>query len=357
MLIQDESPAAAPAAVSGTSQKLLQLLRKRLRQLARVTLVLAIGLAVAAAALAIWWSTSLNGLPDIGDPFDVAAFRAFRVPDDQNAFAFLRRASEKLTPIAGWRGGGRPERVRSSPGRSRIRRCGSGLGRIARRSSCFSRGPNNPTPRTRPEIPRQRRVMGGLDHAGISRGEQARRERRHGGRLGLSSGGPPHDHPHADGGEARISVISPGGRAVCLQRRLTDWATEPRTTTAQLHTALDEVLENEPKPEWDIFAVKYGYLELMGAIERPMPLSAQQEIEGEWTFGLGDMALSPTWSGQLEAARRLPPARARTQPARPAAALCPVPGARGNPRAAAAETGRLGEVLFPDLNKPDDEGQ
>ena len=82
------------------------MLRKRLRQLARVTLVLAICLAVAASAFAIWWLTSLNGLPDIGDPFDVAAFRAFRVPDDQNAFAFLRRANEKLTPIRG--GGKRP---------------------------------------------------------------------------------------------------------------------------------------------------------------------------------------------------------------------------------------------------------
>src|SRR5271154_604266 len=101
MLIQQESPAPAPAAVSRTSQKLLQLLRKRHRQLARVTLVLAIGFAVAAAAFAIWWSTSLNGLPDIGDPFDVAAFRAFGLPDEQNAFIYLRRASEKLTPIVG----------------------------------------------------------------------------------------------------------------------------------------------------------------------------------------------------------------------------------------------------------------
>ena len=100
MVIQNESP--APAAVSDTSQKLLQLLRKRLRQLARVTLVLAIGFSFAAAAFAIWWLTSLNGLPDIGDPFDVAAFRAFSVPDDQNAFTFLRRANEKLTPIRGW---------------------------------------------------------------------------------------------------------------------------------------------------------------------------------------------------------------------------------------------------------------
>ena len=52
-----------------------------------------------------------NGLPDIGDPFDVAAFRSFRLPDDQNAFTYLRRASEKLTNLSamvGWDG--------SSPG-------------------------------------------------------------------------------------------------------------------------------------------------------------------------------------------------------------------------------------------------
>ena len=89
-----------------------------------------------------------------------------------------------------------------------------------------------------------------------------------------------------------------------LQRRLTDWATGPRTTISQLRTALEVVLENEPKPEWDLFAVKYGYLELMGALERPIPLSALQEIEGEWTFRLGDMSLSPEMVGQLEAARR-----------------------------------------------------
>jgi hypothetical protein len=89
-----------------------------------------------------------------------------------------------------------------------------------------------------------------------------------------------------------------------LQRRLTDWATDPRTTPAQLHTALDEVLKNEPNLDWDISAIKYGYLEVMREIERPIPLSVLQVIEGEWTFGLGDMALSPTMIEYLEAARR-----------------------------------------------------
>ena len=88
----------SPAAVSGTSSKTLQLLRKRLRQLLRVMLVLTICLAVAARALAIWWLNSLNGLPDIGDPFDVAAFRTFSLPDDQNAFTFFRRAWKAVEP-------------------------------------------------------------------------------------------------------------------------------------------------------------------------------------------------------------------------------------------------------------------
>src|SRR4051794_13251989 len=88
----------SPAAVSGPSSKTLQLLRKRLRQLGRVLLVVTIGLAVAAGALAIWWLNSLNGLPDIGDPFDVAAFRTFSLPDDQNAFTFFRRAWKAVEP-------------------------------------------------------------------------------------------------------------------------------------------------------------------------------------------------------------------------------------------------------------------
>ncbi len=93
------TPAECPAAVSGPSSKTLQLLRKRLRHLGRVLLAVTIGLAVAAGALAIWWLNSLNWLPDIGDPFDVAEFRTFRIPDEQNAFTLVRRANQKVTPM------------------------------------------------------------------------------------------------------------------------------------------------------------------------------------------------------------------------------------------------------------------
>ena len=63
------------------------------------------------------------------------------------------------------------------------------------------------------------------------------------------------------------------------------------------------MLKNEPNPDWDISAIKYAYLEVMREIEQPMPLFVQQEM-ADWTFGLGDMALSPTMIDYLKAARR-----------------------------------------------------
>jgi CubicO group peptidase (beta-lactamase class C family) len=93
MLTRHESP--SPEAVSGASLKMLPSLRKRLRQQLRATLVLAIPLAVAAAALAIWWPRSLNGIPDIGGPHDVEASRALRIPDDQTAFLGTGVPTEK----------------------------------------------------------------------------------------------------------------------------------------------------------------------------------------------------------------------------------------------------------------------
>ncbi len=46
----------------------------------------------------LWWATQLLGLPDIGDPFDVKAFRAMTIPDDRNAFVLYRQAAGLLRP-------------------------------------------------------------------------------------------------------------------------------------------------------------------------------------------------------------------------------------------------------------------
>jgi len=48
----------------------------------------------------LWWATQLSGLPDIGDPFDVAEFRSSSIPDDRNAFVLYRQAATLLK--SGW---------------------------------------------------------------------------------------------------------------------------------------------------------------------------------------------------------------------------------------------------------------
>jgi hypothetical protein len=293
----------SPAAVSGSSSKTLQLLRKRLRQLRRVVVVLVACIAVATMVLAIWWLNSLNGLPDIGDPFDVAEFRAFRIPDDQNAFAFLRRAIEKLTPIRGGSWAERPypddPKFSWSIAKPKLREW-AGENREA--LELFLQGADRPDAAQPAGDPTTRRGLDNLDNVAFLEGSRRQESGDTAGAwncyravLRMIT------HIRRRGSTAQR--YSARAASVGLQRRLTDWATDPRTTPAQLHTALDEALKNEPNPDWDISAIKYAYLELM-EIERPIPLSLLQVIEGEWTFRLGDMALSPTMIEYLEAARR-----------------------------------------------------
>jgi hypothetical protein len=65
----------------------------RLRR--RVAVIILIMLALFVAFLT-WQYTSLRGLPDIGDPFDVAAFSAVQVRDEDNAYVFYRQAVAKF---------------------------------------------------------------------------------------------------------------------------------------------------------------------------------------------------------------------------------------------------------------------
>src|SRR5262245_49201204 len=291
----------SPVAVSGKPSKMVELLRKRLRQLLRVIVVLAACVAVAATALAIWWLNSLNGLPDIGDPFGVAAFRAFRIPDDQNAFAFPRRAHERFTPIR-WGEGLYPDAPRFSWSiADPASREWAGENREA--LELFLQGADQPDASLPAGEPTADMVLGDLTWLAFLEGSRRQESGDTAGAwdchravLRMIT------HMRRRGGP--LQRYSAKRANPTLQRRLADWAADPRTTIPQLHTALEEVLRNEPNSDWDLFAIKSGYLELMREIEQPMPLRIEQEIEGRWTFGLGDMALSPAMIDGLEAARR-----------------------------------------------------
>lgn len=288
MIIQSESPGPAPAAVSGTWQKLLQLLRKRLRQLARVTLILTICVAVAASALAIWWLTSLNGLPNIDDPFDVAAFRTFSLPDDQNAFTFFQRAWKALgtVPNIDWSETNPEFRAFVEVNRPAVELIIKGTEQVDGIS-----GPvGEPLPgESNSDCPPLQALSGGM--IGILLTEGRLREDRgdmagawdcYRAALRMTA--------HVRRRErlkdrARISLWLPS-----LRKDLATWAADTRTTIHQLRRALEEVDECRPTPEWDTFTLKVEYLDLMRFLDRRF-VPPQEQVEEEWTYRLGDMQL------------------------------------------------------------------
>jgi hypothetical protein len=54
---------------------------------------------VAVSAFLCWWASSLNGLPNVGDPFDVSEFDRVSVPDEDNAFVLYRQARDRFEPL------------------------------------------------------------------------------------------------------------------------------------------------------------------------------------------------------------------------------------------------------------------
>ncbi len=71
--------------------------RSRRRVLGTVIFLIAM-----VAAPPIWWKTQLAGLPDIGEPFDIATFRTLAIPDDRNAFVLYRQAAALQKPLASY---------------------------------------------------------------------------------------------------------------------------------------------------------------------------------------------------------------------------------------------------------------
>ena len=279
--------------VSGKPSKAVELLRKRLRQLLRVVVVLAACVAVAATALAIWWLNSLNGLPDIGDPFDVAAFRAFRVPDDQNAFTFLGRAQETLTPspssvAPSWSEADAKARAWVEANRQAI--------------ALFQQGAEQADAAN----PAGDSVVNGQRLALLVLLEGDRRQER-----GDTAGAwecfravlRMATHTNRRGSLLQRQDLDAYWNGL-LQKRLETWSADPRTTIPQLRNALDEVLLNEPRPEWDSFAIKAAYLEMMRALEQPVAPVIENKVGWESDLRLGDMQLSADLIDHLDAARR-----------------------------------------------------
>ncbi len=65
------------------------------RRIGRLHVALAALALAGSTAFVTWWNTSLYGLPDVGDPFDVAAFGQ-PIPDETNAYILYKQAAALL---------------------------------------------------------------------------------------------------------------------------------------------------------------------------------------------------------------------------------------------------------------------
>jgi hypothetical protein len=293
----EEAAVAPPKAVSTASQKMLQLLRKRLRQL----LWCILGLALAAGVFAIWWLTSLSGLPDIGDPFDVAVFKSSQSPDDQNGVVFFQRALEKLTPLPEV-----PYAAKSTATTGSWSKLDPKLQRWVEAN--------------RPAI---ELLQQGADRSDVIWGpaDEFFWQRfpivNPGGLLWLAlvEGGRRAETGDLAGawdcyravlratthlrrrGNVTLRFIVNTFHAH-LRRRLADWAADPKTTIPQLRRALDEAILGQPRLEWDVVSLKLEYIHLMDLLEQPR-YSLHRPIDEDLTYRIGDFQVPDDWAMYL----------------------------------------------------------
>jgi hypothetical protein len=302
MLAQDESP--APGAVSGTSRKLLRLLRKRLRQLLRATLVLAIGLAFLAGALEIWRGVSLLLLPDIGDPFDVAAFRAVRIPEDRDAAFLLREAEERvsrrmpnlsfaarrLAPAYQWSAAAPELRDWVTANRDAL--------------ELFRDASERPDATVHPALHRDHFILSIGDLVPLAFFEASRLEQR--GEMAEAW------NWYRAIFRVKLHVMRRGPifwrwiayrNCSSLRTRITAWAADPRTNVLLIRRALDDILAGEPKSEWDAFSLKADYLDMIAELAKDWG-PAQQGEEEDQIVRIGGERLPPALGWIPYAAKR-----------------------------------------------------
>jgi hypothetical protein len=279
-----ETPARTQPAASPASSRLVCLLRSRLRQLLFAAAALTVVLAVGAAAFTAWWLNSLNGLPDVGDPFDVAAFCALQTPDEENSFLLLRQALYKLAPL--------PELPRTA-----------GAGGL-------TGGWSTAHPKLQGWVNANREALqlfvGATGKAdGIAHSPRQSYSRRNDYvrpillvRLALLEGSRRQERGDIAGAwECYRAIlrtttlfrrrgdmyerVRANGLHGLLRPALASWSADPRTTTVQLRRALDEVIASEPRAEWDAFSLKLEYLDVMQFLERPAATMDQSHWESD----------------------------------------------------------------------------
>jgi hypothetical protein len=239
-------------------------------------------------ALPAWWATQLMGLPDIGEPFDVAAFRARTIPDDRNAFVLYRQAVALFRPLKWSDTSGSLSvdlHTRWSTAVPEVRRWAE---RNREALVLYRRGADRPDALD----PAHKSVGGYLEFAALRPFQ----------RLALLEASRLEEQGDMAGAWAwyrtylrTIHHVGHYGRPYrrreaqtwhdALRRRSTEWAADPRTTPAQLHQALDDVVACEALLPSESYVLRAEYLSVNQMLDARR--NAASRRPPPWLLSLG----------------------------------------------------------------------
>ncbi len=306
MLNRNDAREFAPTPAPVRQPQLRRWLARRARQLVIVAVAVAASLIVLACGVALRRATCLIGLPDIGDPFDVAAFRACSVSDEPDAFVLFRQAANKLgrmppleqparrlAPAFAW--------SKADPKLREWALANSDALTLFRQATERPDGIGRST--IDPLWPGFSAVALG-EFASLALLEASRLEEQ--GDMAAAWGWyravlRMRRHVMRRGDVSERVFVDLNCRV--LASRIGDWASDARTRPALIRTALEDAVACEPKPDWDAFSLKLQYLEFMSLLATPDVWIQQGDDEGR-KFRLGALSLPPNIEASVYAARR-----------------------------------------------------
>ncbi len=286
----------------------------------RRTCRLALSTLAVVGAMASWWKLQLVGLPDIGDPFDVAEFRLFTIPDDRNAFLLYEQAAALLKPSSKYLAKVRGKVDRDAPWSKAVPELRGWTDDNREALAVFRQASDRPDALDRTARPHRDRMMSiftrwsfcelvlleasRLEEQGDMAGawgwyRALLRTVHHVGMHGSFETRTAVDQWHAP-----------------LIERLTIWSEDAKTCPALLRQALDDVVACLAQPPGQVDALKTEYLNAMTLLDSGFNPGRRVPWERFRRFWIPDYRFAPEqvqslwdawrfWRGEPERSRRL----------------------------------------------------
>jgi hypothetical protein len=322
------------------------------------------GVALAGStAFLTWWTTTLSGLPDVGDPFDVAAFSR-PIPDETNAFVLYREAVARLpkepeVTVFDWKPAGPEHRAWLERSREALDLWREGT----ERPDALNVDPSRSNFDTQLNVPQS---MRGLARAALLEGSRLEDQGDLEGALGWYRAMLRASRHLGRRGFAVERLIG-----IAIHRwsvdRLNRWAIDPRVDARLLRRALDAAIEANAATPPTSDMLKSEYLSLMHSMADPdlVVRLLDYEVVPDGKGGSTTVYGQNRWKSSLFRVRR----RAMNEPERSRRvdrmifanllAYCDLPPENRPPKASSKITGTarnlgvLGDLYVVDASAPE----